>query len=168
MKKLISVLGVISLVMSLKLQANEYHYDNYSVDAEHTKVPRTFYFNLNDTYILDPTNEYKEFKRCLSKYFSFCIDSEGFNFAVKTSDLKEGCEWSFNGNKFAVDRLVSLDLFGFSQSVYLINLKPNDYQKYQFYYSKNNGLLAFSITSLEEKLTELYFLRESKGLGSKD
>jgi len=166
MRKLFTVLWLVGLVMSLKLQANEYHYDNYNVDAEHWKVPRTFYFNLSDSYILDPTNEYKEFKLCLSKGFSFCIDSEGFSFAVKGSELKKGHEWILNGKKFVVDRLVSFDLFGLSQPVYLINVKPNDYQKYQFYYSKKNGLLAFSITSLEEELTELYLLREGKGLGS--
>ena len=164
MKVLISLLGVIGLITSMKCIANEYHYDNYGFDAENWKLPRSFYFNLKDSYMLDPTNEYSTLTVCKEK--PACITSEQFNFSLPSKEMKSGVQWVVANNRYTIKQEVKLQILGVVHDVHLIEMIVNDHLKYQYFYSKKSGLVAFTISSLKEDDTEMYILREKHGIGA--
>lgn len=168
MKKSIAVLWMMGLLMASNALASNYYYDNYAFDAESQGKPSYFYFNLKESYSLDPTNEYRSLVLCKSDENYFCVKDGLFNFAVPVGPLKVGDNWKIEGRDFAVKKEIELKLLGKSEQTYLISSKTSKHLKFQFFYSIEHGLLGFSITSLDDENTEMYFLREDKGLGSRN
>lgn len=166
MKFVFSILWLIILTMSLHVHASEYHYDNYGLDSERWQLPRTFYFNLDDKYLLDPTGEYFDLSICSLSGYQTCLKSGLFQLFIKEGVLKEGENWVANETTFVAEKKLNMQFHGKSQQVYLISNKPNEHLKYQFYYSLDNGLIGLSITYLDDDQTEFYLLREAKGLGA--
>ncbi|WP_333608640.1 hypothetical protein [Arsukibacterium sp.] len=168
MNKSIAVLWMMSFLITSNTLASNYHYDNHAFDAESQGMPRHFYINLKESYTLDPTNEYRSLVLCTSDGKYFCVKDGLFTFAVPLDPLKVGDNWNIEGRDFTVKNEIELKLLGKSEKTYLISSKINKYLKFQFFYSIEHGLLAFSITSLDDENTERYFLREDKGLGSRN
>lgn len=166
MKWLFFTTWLIGTFMTFKGFASEYHYDNYSLDSDRSRLPNSFYFNLKDSYMLDPTNEYVVFTLCKSDSKYFCLNAGHFYFAVPTSGLKKGDSWELDSRKFMVKDEIALKVFGISEQAYLVEMIVEEKLKYQFYYSIGKGLLAFSTTSLDDGRTTMYWLREKEGLGA--
>lgn len=165
MKKLFNLLGLISLIITLKSVAGEYHYDNYSLDSEKWKLPSSFYFNFDDSYMLDPTNEYSTITACGNKNEYFCVKGGQFLFAIPHKGADAGDSWDIESRHFTVKSKVDLQVLGGNYNTHLIEMTTKEGLKYQYFYSKDKGLLAFSLSSLEDDNTEMYWLRERKGVG---
>jgi len=165
MKILFNLLGLISLIITLKSVAGEYHYDNYSLDSEKWKLPSSFYFNFDDSYMLDPTNEYSGIALCGDKNEYFCVKGGQFLFAIPSKGAATGDSWDIESRHFTVKSKVDLQVLGGNYATLLIEMTTKEGLKYQYFYSKDKGLLAFSLSSLEDDSTEMYWLREHKGVG---
>lgn len=165
MKRLFNLLGLIGLVITLKSVAGEYHYDNYSLDSEKWKLPSSFYFNFDESYMLDPTNEYSTITVCGKKSVYFCVKAGQFLFAMPHKGANTGDGWDIESKHFTVKSKVDLQVFGSNYATHLIEMTTKEGLKYQYFYSKEKGLLAFSLSSLEDDNTEMYWLREGKGMG---
>lgn len=165
MKKLFNLLGLISLIITLKSVAGEYHYDNYSLDSEKWKLPRSFYFNFDDSYILDPTNEYSSITVCEDKNEYYSVKGGQFLFAIPRKGVDIGDSWDVESRQFTVKNKVNLQVLGGNYATHLIEMTTKEGLRYQYFYSKDKGLVAFSLGSLKDDSTEMYWLREHEGLG---
>lgn len=152
---------ILLLVLSINAFAahdiHKYEYVSYSYNNS-SEVQITI--DLKSNIFSGPFDTYSKINKCNKNDFLLCLKSDHFNACI-VGNPESAIQWNCNGIDYVYKKNTIFNFFGKSIVVMIIESKDIIY-----FYSKENGLIAFSFIDKELQVSQFFLCKTDRCIGA--